>query len=322
MFRLAHLSDVHLGPLPPVTRRELASKRITGYINWHRKRASSMNDGILDGLIGSLHSKTPDHVAVTGDLVNLALSEEINLIRHWLEMLGPPAQISVVPGNHDTYVPGALQEVIASWKPYLTGDTQKEGSPFPYLRERDDIALIGVNTGRATLPFMATGSFRERQARELYALLDKTGRQGQFRVVMLHHPPFPRATAWNKRLVGAELFRSVVAETGAELILHGHTHIESRATIDGPDGPVPVVGVPAASHAPPARAMPGKRPGARYNLFDIEKRASGWSCAMQEYGYKPGSNLVQKIAERQLIGSDDGAPKPASQIARNAGEQL
>ena len=42
MFRLAHLSDIHLGPLPEVSYRELASKRITGYINWQRNRKRAM----------------------------------------------------------------------------------------------------------------------------------------------------------------------------------------------------------------------------------------------------------------------------------------
>ncbi|TIO72439.1 MAG: metallophosphoesterase, partial [Mesorhizobium sp.] len=34
MLRLAHISDVHLGPLPDVTYRDLASKRVLGYVNW------------------------------------------------------------------------------------------------------------------------------------------------------------------------------------------------------------------------------------------------------------------------------------------------
>ena len=37
-FLLAHLSDPHLGPMPPARVGELASKRAIGYLNWHRKR--------------------------------------------------------------------------------------------------------------------------------------------------------------------------------------------------------------------------------------------------------------------------------------------
>ena len=35
---------------------------------------------------------------------------------------------------------------------------------FPYLRIRENVALIGVNSARATLPLMATGYFRFKQA--------------------------------------------------------------------------------------------------------------------------------------------------------------
>ena len=50
MFTLAHLSDVHLGPLPSVSYRDLISKRITGYINWHRTRRDSFHDGVVGAL--------------------------------------------------------------------------------------------------------------------------------------------------------------------------------------------------------------------------------------------------------------------------------
>ena len=38
MFILAHLSDIHLAPLPRPNPFELVSKRGLGYINWLRKR--------------------------------------------------------------------------------------------------------------------------------------------------------------------------------------------------------------------------------------------------------------------------------------------
>ena len=301
MFRLAHISDVHLGPLPKVSRRELASKRITGYINWQRKRSSSMNDDVLDGLLASLKSQTPDHIAITGDLVNLALREEIELIRDWLATVGPPDQVSIVPGNHDTYVPGALKDVITAWRPYLVGDHDDGSKPFPYLRVRHQIAMIGINSGRASMPFMATGTFRSEQAKQTKTLLKRARDDGKFRVVFIHHPPFVKATSWYKRLIGSDLFRKTLAECGAELILHGHTHIESLEHIDGPDGTIPVVGVPSASHAPPPAGSDAHKQGARYNLFDISGETDNWSCRMQEFGYEDGASMVTQIADRILI---------------------
>ena len=53
MFRLAHISDIHLSPLPALSLRELVSKRITGYINWRSNRKGSMTEGTLDTLVAA-----------------------------------------------------------------------------------------------------------------------------------------------------------------------------------------------------------------------------------------------------------------------------
>ena len=110
MYRLAHISDAHLGPLPGVTYRDLASKRVLGYVNWQRNRRRTMHDAIIDTLVTDIKASDVDHIAVTGDLVNLALDGEIEMARLWLETLGAPHDVSVVPGNHDAYVPGAFDK--------------------------------------------------------------------------------------------------------------------------------------------------------------------------------------------------------------------
>ena len=298
-FRLAHISDIHLGPLPHVTRSELFSKRITGYINWYRNRADKMNDGSLELLLQHLKSAPQDHLVVTGDLVNLALDAEIELAAKWLTSVGPPTDVSVVPGNHDTYVPGALKKINSAWSPYMRGDAPDDGNRFPYLRVRDNVAVIGANSGRASLPFMATGSFREKQARDTTELLKRTKADGLFRVVLIHHPPFRGATARHKRLIGAKRFRKMIKQYGADLILHGHTHISSFERIDGPDGPVPVVGVPSASHRSSIQdEMRNPRSdieSARYNLFEISGKTGAWKCDMMEFGF--ASDTTKDVTE-------------------------
>lgn len=298
-FRLAHISDIHLGPLPKVKRRELISKRITGYINWHRNRAGRMDDGSLDLLLQDLKGVSPDHIAITGDLVNLALDAEIELSTKWLETVGPPDVVSVVPGNHDTYVPGALAKINKAWKPFMQGDDAVSGNPFPYLRVRRNVAIVGANSGRASLPFMATGSFREKQAMETAHLLKQAEKDGLFRVVLIHHPPFRGATAPHKRLIGASRFLRMIEECGAELILHGHTHISSFEWIDGPNGRVPVIGVPSASHRPSIqdemRDPNSDTESARYNMFDISGDPGGWRCDFREFGF--ASDTTREVTE-------------------------
>lgn len=281
MFRLAHISDVHLGPLPDVTYRELASKRAIGYVNWRRNRRRALTKGTLGAIVADIAATKPDHLAVTGDLVNLALDAELELARIWLETLGKPHDVSVVPGNHDAYVPGAFDKACRLWAPWMSGDghTGAIGQrSFPYLRVRGNVALIGVSTARATAPFMANGFFRAPQAARLAAVLDETGRRGLFRVVMIHHPPIRGAVPQHKRLLGIGRFHATVTEHGAEMVLHGHSHLPTLFTIGGRRAPIPVIGVSAAGQEPG-----GHHPGGQYNLIEIEGQAGDWSARLTRH---------------------------------------
>lgn len=294
MFRLAHISDVHLGPLPKVTLRQLASKRITGYVNWRVSRQRNHVAGTVGDIIADMEAHEPSHIAVTGDLINLGLDSEIEQARDWLHRLGAPDFVSVVPGNHDAYVPGAFARMADSWKPWMESDQVAAGTrPFPYVRVRGQIAIIGVSSARASAPFMATGYFRHDQALALSAILEETGRQGLCRVIMIHHPPFHRATAFHKRLVGISHFQRVVREKGAELVLHGHTHLPTLAWIEGKAAKVPVVGVSATCQAPG-----GHLPAAQFNLFDIETDGNGWQFSLTRRGLgKSGRGIADLSTE-------------------------
>lgn len=297
MFVLAHLSDPHLGPLPRPRTLELASKRVIGYVNWQRNRVRSLGGQVLAGLIEDMLVRQPDHIAVTGDLVNIALPAEIVAAGDWLKAVGPPDRVSFVPGNHDAYVPGALAKALALWGPYATGD---EGTPlgrvtFPYLRRRGPCAIIGVSSARASAPFLATGHVDAAALPLLRDMLIRARDEGLYRVVLIHHPPFKKATPWHKRLVGAGRIRALIKEVGAELILHGHTHIDSFESIEGPDGRVPVIGVPSAANAPG-----GHKPAGRYNLFGIEGEPGNWRCALVERGYGAPGTGIEVIRERPV----------------------
>ena len=311
MFRLAHISDIHLGPLPGVTYRELASKRVVGYVNWQRNRRRHMHDAVIDTLLADMKASAPDHLAVTGDLVNLALDGEIEMARHWLETLGSPHDVSVVPGNHDAYVPGAFDKSCRSWAAWMTGDdvnTPVDRHSFPYLRVRDNIALIGVSTARATAPFMANGFFREGQAQRLGRMLDATAERGLFRVIMIHHPPVRGAVSQYKRLFGIALFQKIVRRHGAELILHGHSHNPSLFFIGGRGAKIPAVGVAAAG-----QGLGGRHPAAQYNLIDIDGDKGNWRIRLTRRGLTgpalPPSELqvldlgADAEASRQLVRS-------------------
>ena len=103
-FKLAHLSDPHLPPLPKARLTELAGKRAFGYLNWTRNRRKYYRREVLDALVSDMQAQAPDHIAVTGDLVNLALEAEFAPARQWLTSVGEPHLVTAIPGNHDAYV--------------------------------------------------------------------------------------------------------------------------------------------------------------------------------------------------------------------------
>ena len=271
-FTLAHLSDPHLPPLPKPSLRELAGKRALGYLNWTRNRHTYHRRDVLDLLVSDLRAQVPDHIAVTGDLVNLALEAEFAPARAWLEGVGPPDQVTAIPGNHDAYVRATSHLFSERFAGYLEGDGSLPGQPiFPAVRRRGPLALISLSSGVPTPPFMATGTLGQDQLAALERLLTGLATSGAFRVLLVHHPL--RSTSRIKRLTDAENLIALLGRHGVDLVLHGHDHVHSTIWIDGPERQIPVVGVPSAS-----AVAHGRTPAAAYNLFAIRRDGNAWHC--------------------------------------------
>ena len=295
MVLLAQFSDIHLGPLPKVSLADLASKRLIGYLNWQRSRGRVHADSVLSALVADMHAAKPDQIVVTGDLVNLGLPAEYRTARAWLETLGPPHDVTAVPGNHDAYVASGVADFTTAWRDFACGDGQPGGqSVFPFLRRRGPLALIGVSSAVATAPFMATGRVGADQAAALGSLLAKAGRDGLFRVVLIHHPVAEHAAMRTRRLIDAERVRAAIAAHGAELVLHGHNHKTSVMSIAGRGGPVPVVGATAASKRPRPH-----HPGGGYNLFAIEGEPGAWRLTLRERAVTEAGTVATRL-ERVL----------------------
>src|SRR5215831_58125 len=179
-FTLAHLSDPHLPPLPEPTASELAGKRVFGYLNWRRNRHKYHRREVLDVLVSDLRAQSPDHIAVTGDFVNLALEAEFAPSRAWLESVGPPDQVTAIPGNHDAYVGATRHRFTQAWAGYLNGDDTAHDAMFPSLRRRGPLALIGLSSAVPTPPFMATGTLGRNQLDALARLLERLAAEKAF----------------------------------------------------------------------------------------------------------------------------------------------
>lgn len=268
-FTLAHLSDPHLPPLPAAGLRDLASKRALGYLNWTRNRHRYHRREVLDALVADIRTQAPDHIAVTGDLVNLALEAEFAPSRAWLESVGEAEHVTVIPGNHDAYVRATRHRAAEVWADYLRGDIHGESDAFPFMRRRGPIALIGTSSAVPTLPLMATGMLGRQQLRKLDRMLAQLGSEQAFRILLVHHPL--HSTSRVKRLTDSRELRAVIREHGVELVLHGHDHIHSTMWLEGPRGEIPAIGVPSAS------AVAHRHyPAAAFNLFSIERVDGAW----------------------------------------------
>ena len=120
-------------------------------------------------------------------------------------------------------------------------------------------------------------------------MLDALKTERPFRVVLIHHPPVSEAKAY-KRLLDADALKRVIAEHGAELLLHGHDHLHMLNWLAGPDGTrVPAVGVPSASAAPGM-----SHNDAAYNLYAIDGAPGAWRCEMTSRGIDDAGAVVEQ----------------------------
>jgi 3',5'-cyclic AMP phosphodiesterase CpdA len=293
MFVLAHLSDPHLAPLPIPHPFELLSKRGLGFLNWLRKRRAIHRPEVLAALVDDVKARAPSHIAVTGDLINLSLSNEFAPARAWLESLGGPNVVTIVPGNHDAYVRAAADFASRDWGEYMRGDG---GESFPFVRRRGPLALIGMSTALPTPPFAATGRLHGDQLGRLGDILAALDREGAFRVVLIHHPPVAGANYF-RRLVDASALRELLHQHGAELVLHGHHHEASLVWLPGPQSSIPAIGVPSASGAHGRHDDP-----AGYNLYEVEGAPGAWRCTMVVRRLRDDGKGLGELNRRPLLG--------------------
>ena len=312
-FTLAHLSDLHITPVRVRRPTDFLNKRFLGALSWSLRRRKEYRPEVLAALVDDLHAQGPDHVVITGDLTNIALPDEFSASLPWLQKLGGPQHVSLIPGNHDTYTPGSESSPWAYWGDYMRSHIPTDTPPdpallpsdfppteFPTLRLCGPIALVGVSTARATAPFYASGTIGRTQLDRLERLLSALAATPLCRVVLIHHPPQAIAIAARRRLTDAAGFRTVLARTGAELILHGHVHRTVTASIPGPRGPIPVVGVPAS-------AAIGRRPQrrSRYHMYRIESHGAvngrrHFQITLTSRRYDPRTAGFHHAAEQHL----------------------
>jgi 3',5'-cyclic AMP phosphodiesterase CpdA len=270
-MRLIHLTDPHLTSLAQCRIADLRGKRWSGYLSWRRKRRHQLRSEMLERLVDAALAECPEQVLVTGDLAHVGLPQEIVAARAWLERLGPPQRVFLVPGNHDVYAADSWPAVAAHWGEYLgvPADASRAGDrdAYPIVRRLDGVWLVGVSSALATAPFLATGALGPAQLARLRTVLVEARAARALVCLLIHHPPLTGLAGWRKRLIDAPALEGLLAATAVPLALHGHLHedhVERR-------GGMRVFGTASAASAVATEP-------ASYRVLDIEQGAGGWHC--------------------------------------------
>ncbi len=299
MFTLAHLSDVHIGPLPRAESwRDYWGKRALGKINWHRRRRFLHDPAIAMAMVADIKAHAPDHVALTGDLINIALKQEFIEAALWLKAFGPADWITLVPGNHDAYRPFPWDQGAGLWADYMRGDILLAGKRhveatepvFPFVRQRRNIAMIGLSSAVPTSLFRAGGRLGADQLARLGPLLQDLQQRGFYRIVLIHHPPLPGLTSRRRALDDDQKLKEVLEESGADIILYGHNHRQGRTSLVTRSGPAHVIGVPSATSPAGNRYDP-----AAWYLYKIRRIDGAWTTevTVRSWDGERGAFVVQ-----------------------------
>jgi 3',5'-cyclic AMP phosphodiesterase CpdA len=290
IYRLAHVTDPHFRSFDGARLGDFMGKRAVGALNLvvNRRRQHKME--LLEALAADLRQDgpdRPDHLVLTGDLSNLSLEAEWREALRWIEATGRgPEAVTVIPGNHDAYVPDvvARHAFEALFGAYQSSDlvvaagegtsARAEGaepvgnrSAYPFVQLRGPLALVAVNSCVATGDLGAWGQVGAPQLARIEATLARAELRDRVRVVLIHHPPVKLKGGEERNLKDREAFGEALARAGADLVLHGHDHRDETATLAGPGGAtIPVVGAGSASYT----GRPERR--ARYNVYEFEGR--------------------------------------------------
>lgn len=321
---IAHLSDVHLAPLAAFWPSYWNAKRFLGFANWVVRRRKSHLRAVVDLLTLDLRHQMVDHIAVSGDLINIGLPQEYETALLWLHTLGPPNRVSVVPGNHDIYTRLRRHTGVGRWARYMESDdwgaelAPGPGPRFPYVRRIGaSIALVGLNSAVPTPPGIASGEVGPEQIRECQRVLRELGRRGMFRLVMIHHPPLISQVRPGRDLKDAADLDEVLIEAGAELVIHGHNHRDMVGWHRTSAGLMPVVGIASASIGRVHR----HEPLARYNIYHLHapRPGHGWQIELIGRGIREPNGPVVQVERRWL--EPGGASAPAAAEALVPGQR-
>jgi 3',5'-cyclic AMP phosphodiesterase CpdA len=275
-LRVAHISDIHISTFDGAKVRDFLNKRILGGLNLllHRREyRGGKAEALLSALEQDVNAQRPDLVLFTGDVTSLSLPQEFARARTFVEALGDPSRVVLMPGNHDCYTYEAQKK--HRFETVFADYIGKSEQAFPYVRRFGErLAIVALSSAVATPPPLATGRLGEAQRARLRELLGLLSQEGRFVVLAVHHPPDKRAQKAGGRMRHMEDaldLLKLAAEAKVPMIAHGHEHRGWQHTIQDASGwscQVFDAGSGTALSSNPERC-------ARYNLYTFDDLRPG-----------------------------------------------
>lgn len=281
MIRIAHVSDLHvLSGTGTHWRDIIFNKRLTGYANLILRRGRVHRREYLLAVLSAAVARA-DHLVVTGDITNLSLEHEYEEARALLDEAAQRTEVTVVPGNHDIYLPSThrhrrfphhFDQFLQSDLPQFARDLP--AGRFPCVKLRGRVAIIALSSGVPRPPFIAAGYVGHAQLEAFAAVLAHPDVQRRTPIVLIHHPPVdtrPRIEQLRDGLVDAAALRSSLARLPRGLVLFGHLHVRVRRGLPTLSGRLDVIGASGAALDHPDRSV---RAGFNLYEFDDDRLAS------------------------------------------------
>lgn len=255
MARVAQLTDLHLLEPRWADRPGVELVRLA-FLTSYRPLAAERRIARARAALQACVDARPDHVLLTGDLTEDGGAAQWALLAELLHESGlPPAQVTIVPGNHDAYrgkrsLAEAFSGPLAAY-----AATSRVGQPID----------LG---GASVLPLDSTiDQHYVRAAGELgshqRAHLDLAAAEDRPVLVAQHHPPIAHARTglgWFQELVDLEPLADLLRRRRNVHVAHGHVHRHADHVLPGDRFPRVFSAHATVQHAAPLR------------LYDVDAR--------------------------------------------------
>ena len=224
MTTLAQLSDLHLLEEDYQRRRGIDRARLS-YLS---AAVPYDPEGRYRNAVLALrraHVAGAEHALLTGDLTEDGLPAQYDLLKEVLNESGfAPDQVTLVPGNHDTY------SDPEAWHKALSGTLRayRRTSGAHAVTLLDEAVIMPMSTVIESQTFMiSVGAIKTADVERAAALAADPACKNRTAIVAMHHPPLGLSNPVVNAIDGlrySKPMRDLLNDTSELRVLHGHIH--------------------------------------------------------------------------------------------------